>query len=403
MGTPTLARTILPTLHAHTTVVAHLAFDTTGRTLVSGGGDGKVRLWRLPPGLAVLGGGQPADAVALSGDGKLLAAASSLYVSLFDLSDPTRLVYIGGLVRFRGGVNTLAFSTVPGGSPLLATGDSSGDVRLWDLSAPARPAEIGTALPGQTKPVSALAFDAGGKTLFAASMSLDGGSTGGLRAWNVAEPARPAALGGGELDREQLASKGLAARSGRVYASEPYGDVRVWRTGEGTGPELVGRPLGAQTVMSLDVHPRSALVATAGADSRVRLWDVSRPAAPKAVGDPLLTGGAGWSVGFSPDGATLASGNGIGQVRLWNTSDPARATAYGLPLTGHTYAVRALRFSPRGGVLVTAGQDGTVRLWQTDPAAAKASLCASTRSAMTADVWKEFVSPALPYDPPCGA
>ncbi|MFE5631899.1 hypothetical protein [Streptomyces sp. NPDC056543] len=405
MGTPTQARTILPTLRAHSTIVAHLAFDPTGRTLVSGGGDGKVRLWRLPPGLAVLGGGQPAGAVALSGDGKLLAVASSLYVSLFDLSDPTRLVYIGGLVRFRGGVNTLAFSTAPGGSPpgnVLATGDSSGDVRLWDVSAPTRPAEIGTALPGQWKPVSALAFDAGGETLFAASMSLDGGYAGGVRAWNVADPARPAVLGG-ELDREQMAINGLATASGRLYASEAYGDVRVWRTGEGSDPDMVGRPLGAQAVISIDAHPRSPLVATAGADSRVRLWDVSRPASPKAVGDPLLTGGAGWSVGFSPDGTVLASGNDIGQVRLWNTSDPARATAYGVPLTGHTYAVKALQYSPRGGVLVTGGQEGTVRLWQTDPAAAKASLCSSTRSAMTPDVWKEFVSPALPYDPPCGA
>ncbi|MFE7949519.1 hypothetical protein [Streptomyces sp. NPDC057426] len=405
MGTPTQARTILPTLRAHSTIVAHLAFDATGRTLVSGGGDGRVRLWRLPTGLAVLGGGQPADAVALNGDGTVLAVASGVYVSLFDLSDPTRLVYIGGLVRFRGGVNTLAFSTVPGDSPLrnvLATGDSSGDVRLWDLSAPARPAEIGTALAGQRRPVSALAFGADGKTLFAASMSLDGGSTGGVRAWNVADPARPAALGG-ELDREQMAIRGLATASGRLYASEAYGDVRVWRTGGGTAPAMAGRPLGAQVVVSLDTHPRSPLVATAGADSRVRLWDVSRPSAPKAVGTPLLTGGAGWSVGFSPDGTMLASGNDIGHVRLWDTSDPARASAYGVPLTGHTYAVRALRYSPRGGVLVTGGQEGTVRLWQTDPATARTLLCASTRSAMTPDVWKEFVSPALPYDPPCGA
>ncbi|MFE5482483.1 hypothetical protein [Streptomyces sp. NPDC056527] len=409
MGDPAQARWVVPTLRGHDTLVMHLAFAPTGLTLVSSGGDGKVHLWRLPTGLSVLGGGLAAEALALTGDGRLLAVASGANVSLFDLSDPTYLKYVGGLTGSYGTVSSVAFMPRKRGSSaaseknVLATGGWRGDVRLWDVSAPTRPVAIGNSLPGQTKPVSALAFGADGTTLVAASMNLDGGYYGGLRAWNVADPARPAPLGG-ELDGDKRATKGLAVAggSGHVYSAEAYGDVRAWRTGEGTAPVSEGSRLDSKVAISLDVHPRAPLVATGGGDSRIRLFDVSQPAFPKPVGKPPLSGGAVWSVGFAPDGTMLASGNSVGQIRFWNISDPARITAYGLPVIGHNGSVNALRYTPRGDVLVTAGQDGTVRLWQTDPARARAILCASTRSAMNPDVWKEFVSPALPYDPPCG-
>ncbi|MFE5967356.1 hypothetical protein [Streptomyces sp. NPDC056463] len=414
IGAPSQTRTIVPTLRAHASLVSHLAFDPTGRTLASGGGDGKILLWRMPTGLVVMGGGEAAMALALSGDGRLLAAASGPYVTLFDFSDTRRLRHIGGLeTRFRGTVTSLAFRPGPdasagkdgdSGGLVLATGDRGGDVRLWDVSKSTRPVEIGTALAGQTKPVSAIAFDAGGSTLVAASLDLQGGYVGGLRAWDLADPARPAALGG-ELHGEQVSIPALVAapRPGRVYTTDVFGQFRVWRTGEGTVPSISGRASGNQVIMALAAHPRTALLAAGGGDSRIRLWNVSRQASPKAFGRPMPTGGSVWSIAFAPDGAMLAGGDAVGQIRQWNTSDPGRATLYGLPVTGHNSTVTALRYAPRGGALLSAGQDGTVRLWQTDPAAAKASLCSSTRSAMTPDVWKEYVSPALPYDPPCGA
>ncbi|WP_329114321.1 NACHT and WD repeat domain-containing protein [Streptomyces sp. NBC_01353] len=409
MGDPAQARWLVPPLRGHSTLVSNLAFAPTGLTLVSGGGDGKVHLWRLPTGLSVLGGGKAAEALALTGEGRLLAVASGPHVTLYDLSDPTHLDYVGVFTGSYGSVSSLAFMPRKRGSSgtseknVLATGGWRGDVRLWDVSAPTRPMAIGNSLPGQTKPVSALAFGADGTTLVAASMDLDGGYYGGLRAWNVADPARPAPLGG-ELDAEKLATRALAVGggSGHLYSAEFGGDVRGWRTGEGTALVSDGGPLDSEVVMSLDAHPRAPLVATGGTDGRIRLFDVSRPSFPKAIGRPPLSGGALWSVGFAPDGTMLASGSSIGQIRFWKTSDPTRITAYGLPVTGHNGSVNALRYTPRGDVLVTAGQDGTVRLWQTDPARARAILCASTRSAMNPDVWKEFVSPALPYDPPCG-
>ncbi|MFJ5219637.1 hypothetical protein ACIP98_33660 [Streptomyces sp. NPDC088354] len=54
-------------------------------------------------------------------------------------------------------------------------------------------------------------------------------------------------------------------------------------------------------------------------------------------------------------------------------------------------------------MLTTGGADGSVRLWQTDRGRARAVLCAATGSAPTPWLWRQYVSPDRPYDPPCAA
>ncbi|MFF3565836.1 AAA family ATPase [Streptomyces sp. NPDC002574] len=399
-GNPSATRPLVPTLHGHTTLVDSLSFDASGHTLASGSGDGKVLLWSLPRTLAVTADGFGAGALAVSGDGRLLAVAAGLQVTLWDVSDPARLTRLGALPPFRTGVNALAFRP---GSPLLATGDTGGGVRLWDVSSAARPVEVrGRAPAGQSKPVAALAFDAQGHTLIAAGLVLQGGFTGGLRAWDVSDPARPVALGG-ELPGETLPVKALAAApSGtRVYSGSAFGFVRTWDVRDGTPPVLRGGAPTLQVIFSLAVSPDARLVATGHGDSKIRLWDVAGSPVPRAVGRPLVSGGMVTGVGFAPRDGLLASGDAVGQVRLWDTTDPGRPAAYGLPVTGHAGSVDALAFRPSQGVLITGGADGSVRLWQTDMGRARAALCAATGTALTPGLWEQYVSPDLPYDPPC--
>ena len=74
------------------------------------------------------------------------------------------------------------------------------------------------------------------------------------------------------------------------------------------------------------------------------------------------------AVAFNPGARLLASAGADGMVRLWN---PATGRPVGKPLhasaqTTARYGVRAVAFSPDGKLLASAGADGTVRLW--DPA-----------------------------------
>ena len=54
---------------------------------------------------------------------------------------------------------------------------------------------------------------------------------------------------------------------------------------------------------------------------------------------------------FSPDGHTLAAGSDDDKVWLWNLTDPAHPTRLGQPLTGPAGYVTSVAFSPDGQTL----------------------------------------------------
>ncbi len=100
------------------------------------------------------------------------------------------------------------------------------------------------------------------------------------------------------------------------------------------------------------------LLATAGADREVRLWEV---ASGRPRGNPLAGHeGAVYAVAFSPDGELLATGGKDGAVHLFEVPTGQQR---GVPLTGHGNTVSGVAFSPDGQLLASSSWDTTVRLW----------------------------------------
>src|SRR5437764_450547 len=105
--------------------------------------------------------------------------------------------------------------------------------------------------------------------------------------------------------------------------------------------------------------PRSLsalLVAKAGQDKTVRIWDArDGKYLRECKGHTEIVD----TLAFSPDGKTLASGSADKSVKLWNPQEGKEIKT----LTGHKESVYTVAFSPNGELLASGSNDTTIKLW----------------------------------------
>jgi WD40 repeat protein len=147
--------------------------------------------------------------------------------------------------------------------------------------------------------------------------------------------------------------------------------VKLWNTT--TGKEIKTLTGHTNSVNAVSFSPNGKLLATAGGDNTVKLWDTTTGKAIKTLSRHT---NSVTSVSFSPDGKLLVTASQDTTVKLWNTTTGKEIKT----LPGHTNSVNSVSFSPNSKLLATGSADTTVKLWNTTTGKEIKSLTGHTNS-----------------------
>jgi WD40 repeat protein len=168
---------------------------------------------------------------------------------------------------------------------------------------------------------------------------------------------------------------------------------------------LVGRTGGIGAVA---FSHNGRILATRSGDRSIELRDLSdlRDLGDRPLLHPraILTGHTASvnGVAFSPYDDMLASAGSDNTVRLWDLNDDGHAI--GQPLIGVGDRVMRVAFSPDGHTLVASGDGPTVQLWalpdQTSPEQLQRSICDRAGRNLSTEEWKRYIS-SIPFRDVC--
>ncbi|MBP2327298.1 serine/threonine protein kinase [Kibdelosporangium banguiense] len=303
-------------------------------------------------------------ATVLSPDGRtLLTIVTDGPIRLWDVSDPAKAADLG---TASASPHSAAFSA---DARTLAISDGNA-VRLWNVTDPARPAPLGKPIPhpSGSSGFSAIALSADGRKLATADQSAR------IQLLDVSTPAGPATLATATADKP-VDSMVFGADGRTLLTVTTSETVQLWDISEPTRVSALNRSLSASSGVKFTyaaVSPAGDTVATVGGDQAVQLWKVSDLAnatpAPAAVlpPEPVFGGIRTEPLRFSPDGRSLGVANTKEGVQLWDLADSARPAVLGL-LSRHDIPgerVDSAVLGPDRQTLITISYDNGVCLWR---------------------------------------
>jgi WD40 repeat protein len=321
--------------------VTAVAFAPDPSFVATGHDDGSVCYWDAAGhfrkfGKALRQHDRPISALAISADGKLLAAASEdLTISLWDLADGRHL---GALRGHTDRIPALAWDPSSGGVLVSAGWDTT--ARVWS----AHTLEPVILLNCHANEVTALAFSADGSRLACADSAL------AVHLWDFKARKVLHTLQGVQAEMHALAFSPDGTRlTAAAERAVHLWDVQSGQPLTGSGPTPVSRT-------SLGVSPDGSRLVTNGGGAAPRVWD----AATHKVALTLEGAGAIHEVAFSPDGRRIA-GAADTAVRLWDAVTGKVLAEW----DGPHDPVTTLAFSRDGVTLASASRTGmAVWLWR---------------------------------------
>ena len=139
-----------------------------------------------------------------------------------------------------------------------------------------------------------------------------------------------------------------------MATASTLGSVVIWDFAGGKTWNLDGHEA---IVNELAYSPDGSMVASAGWDNRVILWDSDLHGELRRLESHQSYVN---SVAFAPDGRTLASGAGDGVAIVWDVKTGEKLQT----IQAHSNEIWQVRFLQEGAGLVTTSMDGTIAVWR---------------------------------------
>jgi WD40 repeat protein len=327
---PDYPREELKTLHTGGDSPMRLAISPDGKSLATGGFDGRLALWDIATGKKSELATAPGTVNALQFDPKharLLVACGERPVTNMQEWYARRSLPVG--------------ERPTTGALLLFNLDSQNVEGRQDPS---------VELKGHGQTVIEAGFAPDGKHVVSGSLDKT------ARIWSVEKPTEPM----NESHAAPVSSVAWSPDGETICTASVDGEVliRDAKTGKPVGDRLAADKRVANPIVRF--LPDSTRLLVIGRSGQFQLWDIkTRKLLTGQAGGPSGWPGTIWRAVISPDGQFFALGRQSGSVELFETANLKQVHAF----EGHWGGIQDLVFMPDSLVLVSASSDHTLKFW----------------------------------------